>query len=235
MYLVLVRHGQTSSNASGALDTSRPGAPLNERGREQARRLAQRWEAEVAPSPSAIGVSPLTRTRQTAAPLCDRYQLTPMVRSGIREVRSGDLEMNASMADIGRYMGTLAPWAAGEWDIRMPGGESGTEVLARALPVVQEVLQSARAANGEDAVGVIVAHGALNRVIAASLAPEITVNLVMRYRLENTHTCVLELSHGHDLETVGGMLGAFRAHSWNERPVQAWDVTDETVVSLNNG
>lgn len=235
MYLVLVRHGQTSSNATGALDTGRPGAPLNERGREQAQLLAARWAAEVAAPPAAIAVSPLTRTRQTAAPLCERYGLKPMVRPGIREVRSGDLEMNASLADIGRYMGTLAPWASGEWAVRMPGGENGTEILTRALPVVQDVLLAARNAAGEDGVGVIVAHGALNRVIAANLSPDITVKLVMKYRLENTHTCVLELPHGHEVGSMEGLLGAFRAHSWNERPVDAWDVSDGVAMSLNNG
>lgn len=235
MYLVLVRHGQTSSNASGALDTGRPGAPLNRRGLEQAQHLATRWESQVAPAPSVVAISPLTRTRQTAAPLCERYGLTPLVRSGIREVRSGDLEMNASTSDIARYMGTLAPWAAGEWEVRMPGGESGREVLTRALPVVHEVLTVARQVAGEDGVGVIVAHGALNRVIAATLAPVITVDLVMKYRLENTHTAVLELPHGHNLEDMNDLVGAFYAHSWNERPVDEWDVSEGVTMSLNNG
>lgn len=235
MHLVLVRHGQTSSNASGALDTGRPGAPLNERGHDQAHRLAQRWEAEVAPAPHAVAVSPLTRTRQTAAPLCDRYGISPLVRPGIREIRSGDLEMNASVADIARYMGNLAPWARGEWEKRMPGGESGTEILTRALPVVREVLLAAHDVAGEDGVAVIVAHGALNRVIAATLAPQITVNLVMKYRLENTHTAVLELPSGSGIPSVKGLVGAFHAHSWNERPVDAWDVSDDLILSLNNG
>ncbi|WP_175954230.1 histidine phosphatase family protein [Schaalia sp. Marseille-Q2122] len=235
MRLVLVRHGQTSSNATGALDTGRPGAPLNGCGQEQAHSLARRWESEVAAPPSAIAVSPLTRTRQTAAPLCERYGITPMVRPGIREVRSGDLEMNASLSDIGRYMGTLAPWAGGDWDVRMPGGESGREILGRALPVVQEVLLHAFDVAGEHGVGVIVAHGALNRVIAATLAPEITVPLVMKYRLENTHTAVLDLPSSSALESLDAMLGGFEAQTWNERPVGEWDVSDGVVMSLNNG
>lgn len=235
MYLVLVRHGQTSSNVTGALDTGRPGAPLNDRGLQQAQRLAARWENEVAPAPTTVAVSPLTRTKQTAAPLCARYSLTPLVRPGIREVRSGDLEMNAGISDIARYMGTLAPWAQGEWGVRMPGGESGSEILTRALPVVHEVLSSVRRTAGEDGVGVIVAHGALNRVIAATLATDITVNLVMKYRLENTHTSVLELPHGHDLNDVSALIGAFHAKTWNERPLDAWDVSDDVTMSLNNG
>jgi len=37
MKLVLMRHGQTSANLTGALDTAEPGSPLNAEGERQAR------------------------------------------------------------------------------------------------------------------------------------------------------------------------------------------------------
>ena len=99
MKIVLVRHGQTPANRLGALDTVRPGLGLTEEGLAQARRLADRWESEVAPPPTVIALSGLYRTRLTAAPLAARYGLTPLVCPGIRELRSGDLEM---ASEIGR-------------------------------------------------------------------------------------------------------------------------------------
>ena len=44
MKLVLMRHGQTNANISGALDTAEPGAPLNPEGLRQARAALKTWE-----------------------------------------------------------------------------------------------------------------------------------------------------------------------------------------------
>ncbi len=133
MKIVLVRHGQTPANRLGALDTVRPGLGLTEEGLAQARRLSDRWESEVAPPPTVIAVSGLYRTRLTAAPLAARYGLTPLVCPGIRELRSGDLEMASDPASQMEYVRTTLSWCAGDVDNRMPGGESGREALARSL------------------------------------------------------------------------------------------------------
>ena len=74
----LVRHGQTAANRSGALDTGRPGSPLDVKGLAQAQALARRWESEVAALPRVVAVSPLRRTRQTAAPLLARCGVVPL-------------------------------------------------------------------------------------------------------------------------------------------------------------
>ena len=133
MKIVLVRHGQTPANRLGALDTVRPGLGLTEEGLAQARRLADRWEGEVAAPPTLIALSGLHRTRLTAAPLAARYGLTPLVCPGIRELRSGDLEMASDPASQMQYVRTTLSWCAGDLDNRMPGGESGREALARSL------------------------------------------------------------------------------------------------------
>ena len=44
MKLVLMRHGQTSANLTGALDTAEPGSPLNAEGERQARAAVKTWE-----------------------------------------------------------------------------------------------------------------------------------------------------------------------------------------------
>ena len=122
MKIVLVRHGQTPANRLGALDTVRPGLGLTPEGLLQAQRLADRWESEVAPPPTVIALSGLHRTRLTAAPLASAYGLTPQVHPGIRELRSGDLEMAADPASQSLYVRTTLSWCAGDLDNRMPGG-----------------------------------------------------------------------------------------------------------------
>lgn len=232
MRLVLVRHGQTSSNRSGALDTSRPGAALDATGMAQAEALAQRWEAEVGPAPRVVAVSPLLRTRQTAAPLLRRFGLTPLVRPGIREIRAGDLEMNADPGSVVRYLRTMSAWASGDLDVRMPGAEDGHLLLGRALPVVEEVrrrvlgggtpagpgvgdIDEGGPGNGEDTpgVGVVVAHGAIIRALTPNLADNVPAALVEAHPMGNTHTTVLEWRGDH-----------FHALTWNDRPVGEWDV-----------
>lgn len=217
MRLVLVRHGQTSSNRSGALDTSRPGASLDPAGVAQAQALARRWEDEVAPAPCVVAVSPLLRTRQTARPLLERYGLSPLVRPGVREIRAGDLEMNADPASVVRYLRTMSRWASGDLDVRMPGAEDGHLLLRRALPVVEEVrarvLHVSGAEEDGDATGVIVVHGAIIRALTPNLTDNVPAQLVEAHPMGNTHTTVLEWRGDH-----------FHALTWNDRPVGEWDV-----------
>ena len=223
MELVLVRHGETYANKARALDTSRPGLPLTPDGRKQAERLAQRWEQEVAGPPLVLAVSPLKRTRQTCAPLCAKYDLTPLIRPGIRELRSGDVEMNADPYSDSLYVEGTGHWAYAQCDFRMRGGESGSEALSRAFPVVAEVAQRVREID-EAGVGVIVAHGALLRLLAATLANNISGDLVMTYFMGNTGTVVCQWPHDLGTEDPAQFIGALHARTWNDRPVDEWEL-----------
>lgn len=231
MRLVLVRHGQTTSNISGALDTGRPGAPLSAKGLQQAHQLASTWE-DIAPRPTVIGVSPLLRTRQTAQPLLERYGLIPRVLPGLREVRAGNLEMSTALTDLAQYMKAMLPWIQGNWEPRMPGGESGYEILGRILPAIHTLVTEAHEKEGANATTVIVAHGAINRLIASALSPQIGANLVMMYRLDNCGTCVLETSTDFTPSTADELLHSFTAHSWNNKPMSEWDIPTEINVAV---
>ncbi|WP_331272599.1 histidine phosphatase family protein [Schaalia sp. ZJ405] len=223
MTLVLVRHGQTPANRLGALDTIRPGLPLTPKGQEQARALANRWEREIAAPPSAIALSGLTRTKMTAAPLAQRYGLTPLIRPGVREIRSGDIEMNRGIVSGEHYVEPIARWCRGELDVRMPGGETGREVLARAYPVILEVMEHARRVDPREGVGVVVAHGALLRLLASSLAHNISAEVVIRHFMENTKTVVLQWPVDRVFSHPDDLLGSLTALTWNDAPVEAWD------------
>jgi len=69
-HIVLVRHGQSVGNLTGDYGTNIHDN-LTKAGWGQARRLADRWEVGF----DRIVVSPLGRTRQTALPTLERFQV----------------------------------------------------------------------------------------------------------------------------------------------------------------
>ncbi|SEO58282.1 histidine phosphatase family protein [Aquisalimonas asiatica] len=87
--LYLVRHGR----AAGAWHESRdPG--LDAEGRGQAEAAAATLDT-LAGRPLALYTSPLQRARETAAPLAQRWGVTPVVESGVAEVPSPGLSLEA--------------------------------------------------------------------------------------------------------------------------------------------
>ena len=222
MKIVLVRHGQTPANRLGALDTVRPGLGLTPEGLLQAQRLADRWENEVAPPPTVIALSGLERTRLTAAPLASAYGLTPQVHPGIRELRSGDLEMAADPGSQSLYVRTTLSWCAGDLDNRMPGGESGREALARSLETVRHVGLAAREQAGDEAVAVFVIHGALTRLLATWLSTDRDEDRVSQPFLSNPGTATFAGAPGGSPAAADDLAQGLRALTWNDRPLDQW-------------
>lgn len=219
MRMVLVRHGRTPANVTGALDTGLPGLPLDEVGVAQARNLARRWNEQVGPWPRVVAVSPLLRTRMTAAPLIACAQPDVLIRYGIREISSGDIEMNADPFSVDRYHSTVASWVRGQLAQRMPGGENGHEVLMRALPVVAELLARTLHLGGETCA--VIAHGSLIRHLTAALAPHVGADLLLGVKMGNTGTTLIEV----DVDLIGRtpreLVGACRAVTWNGKDLDS--------------
>ncbi|SEQ12218.1 probable phosphoglycerate mutase [Streptomyces sp. yr375] len=184
MRLLLVRHGQTPTNVAALLDTGVPGPGLTELGVRQAAALPQALAGEDI---EVLYASDLVRTQLTAAPLAAARGLDVLVRDGLREISAGDLELLPGESEQGaRYMRTAFAWAAGDVGLRMPGGESGAEFLARYDAVVAEA-----AASGAGTVA-LVSHGAAIRTWSAARAGNIDVPFAAAHRLANTGTVVLE-------------------------------------------
>lgn len=183
MRLLLVRHGQTSSNVGHHLDTAEPGADLTELGRAQALAVPHALAHEQV---DAVYVSTLVRTQQTAQPLAQLLGLGPRVRAGIREIAAGDLEMRNDKESIEAYIDRVFDWES-NLDARIPGAESGREVLAR----FDEVVAEAEREVGAGSV-VFVSHGAMIRFWAALRADNIDLEYASDHPLENTAMVVLE-------------------------------------------
>ncbi len=204
MRLLLVRHGQTPTNVDYLLDTAVPGPGLTELGERQAAALPAALTGEDI---EAIYASTLVRTQLTAAPLAAARGLDVIVRAGIREVFAGDLEMLPGDTEAGHvYMRTVFAWAAGDTELRMPGGESGAEALARYDAVVAEA-----AGSGAGTVA-LVSHGAAIRMWTAARVANVDVAFAGAHPLDNTGVVVLEGS-----PRTGGRRCRGRARSWRRR------------------
>lgn len=183
MRLLLVRHGQTESNVRHLLDTEVPGPGLTELGQQQAAALPEALRGERI---DAVYASTQTRAELTAVPLATARELPIQVRPGLREVSAGDLEMRGDLPAIEQYLTIVFTWPEGDVDLRMPGGESGREVLDRFDGVVQEV------ADARHRAVVMVSHGAMIRVWTAARARNVDATFASAHGLSNTGLIVLE-------------------------------------------
>jgi probable phosphoglycerate mutase len=199
MRLILVRHGQTSSNVATLLDTAHPGADLTDLGREQAAALPDALDGTPI---DAIYASTLVRTQQTAEPLAAAHGLEVRVRAGLREISAGALEMLGDPDSLDSYLTTALAWGAGDLTPTIPGGEPGDAALERFDEVVAEV-----AASGAGTV-VVVSHGIMIRTWATARS-DITPDFAAGSRLANADVVVLD---GHP-------DSGWRALTWGGAPV----------------
>ena len=158
--LFLIRHGATSHSAedrfAGSTDIE-----LSDEGRDQARRLARRLADDRV---RAVYASPLRRTLETAAILAAPHGLEPATRDGLREISHGRWE-GLRRADVeDRYPDEYAAWEEDPYTFAPEGGECGLEVMARALPVIREIVLTHE---GENVI--VVSHKATLRLVISSL------------------------------------------------------------------
>jgi len=158
--LVLARHGQTAANAQHVLDSRPPGFPLNEKGWAQAEALGDRLRGDPV---TAVHASVAVRARQTAEPVAAAHDLEVQVVEGVHEVFCGELEGRSGRAALERFMAVYNAWWKGDFDARMPGGESAHDVRARFLPAIDRIL------DGASGDVVLVSHGPAIRLAAAAL------------------------------------------------------------------
>jgi probable phosphoglycerate mutase len=148
--LTLVRHGRTAANVErvwhGSIDT-----PLDELGREQARRLGAWLRAERADA-AAVYASPLRRARDTAAAIGAALGRSVVLEPDLAEFTLGAWE-GRSYRDLHR---TERMWQrmAEDPDFAPPGGESPRAVATRVEGALRRIAAAHRGARA-----VVVSHG----------------------------------------------------------------------------
>lgn len=152
--IYLIRHGQTDWNRAGKIQGMRD-IPLNEAGREQARRLAE----GMAGRPVArVFSSSLQRARETAQILADSQGIPLYLVKGLEEISYGDWE-GMSMEEIRqRFPNEFAAWWEDSVEGAPPKGESQMDVLIRSARAM-EAVKANMAEDSAEAVAVV-SHGA---------------------------------------------------------------------------
>jgi len=158
--LYLVRHGATQHSAEDRFAGSAP-VELSDEGRLQAEHLAQRLADDHL---RAIYCSSLSRTVETAQIIGRPHNLTPVAYDGLREINHGHWDGLARREVEARFPEEYAAWEADPFTFAPENGESGVSVLARALPVIREIIISHA---GENVL--VVSHKATLRILISSL------------------------------------------------------------------
>jgi len=148
--LILVRHGQTDWNAEsrwqGQVDV-----PLNSRGLEQARQLA---EGLAGAGIQVIYASDLQRARQTVEPLSRLTGLPVLIDPRLREINVGEWQGLLVDEIAARYSELFRRRQVDPSAFTPPGGETIEQVQRRAYQVLDEILE-----RHPDETVAIVAHG----------------------------------------------------------------------------
>ncbi|HEV8632108.1 MAG TPA: histidine phosphatase family protein [Thermoanaerobaculia bacterium] len=134
--LYLVRHGATQLTAEDRFSGA-GGVELSDEGCWQARQLSARLAGEGI---CAVFCSPLSRTVETARILAQPWGLAPLPREGLREISHGHWEGLTRREVEERFPDEYAAWDADPFTFAPQGGESGVAVLARALPVLRDIV-----------------------------------------------------------------------------------------------
>jgi len=157
--LLLTRHGETDWNRTDRWQGS-TGPPLNDRGRQQAERLASSLHAV-----DAIYSSDTTRARETASIVASHLGLSVVEDTRLREVNFGEWEGLTRAQIVERYPGALDRWSSGEGGDAPPGGEADTVMAARVLEALRVIADA-----HEGQCVVVVTSGGPIRAVQAHIA-----------------------------------------------------------------
>lgn len=158
--VLLVRHGATQLTAEDKF-AGDVGVDLSDEGRFQAQKLAARLADERI---AALYASPLSRTLETARIVAAPHGLPIVERSDLREISHGRWEGLTRREVELRFPNEYAAWETDPFTFAPEGGESGVSVLARALPVIREIVL----AHANQTV-LVVSHKATIRLLLSSL------------------------------------------------------------------
>jgi broad specificity phosphatase PhoE len=202
--VLLIRHGRTEWNATGRWQ-GHTDIPLNERGRQQARALAQRlanWPVE------AIYTSDLLRAKETAEIIARPHNLTPIKNANLRERYGGFFQGLAGDEIRTKYREEWEKLIQGD---EIEGVESNTAVQERIWQAFENI-----ASNHRGQTVALVSHGAaLGLLIAKVLgfAPGQRPRFTMR---QNTGLSIVEMDDSGHLVTLlndGSHLDYFMSSS----------------------
>ena len=171
MRILLIRHGRQNSALCNV------DVPLAEEGRRQAELLGERLKHEHV---DAVWSSDLIRAVETADIINNYLNVPREIRSDLKEISFGDMEglSDAEIADI--FEEFLRLRAKMEKDMPYPGGESASDVVKRAVPVIKEICES-----DYETVAVVTHGGVIRSLVAHYLGMDLAKVPLLASHLEN--------------------------------------------------
>ncbi|MDY6761432.1 MAG: histidine phosphatase family protein [Candidatus Nanohaloarchaea archaeon] len=176
--VLLARHGETDHNRDSILQ-GQTDVSLNETGKEQARRLADRVADEDV---TAVYSSDLERARVTAEIVAVEHGMEPEPLEELRERKYGELagEPRDVRRDEIAHPDDLD-------HLKLEGGEDINDVRGRIRPVLDDIRKNH---SGETVV--LVGHGWTNRAI---LTAAMGAESGYAHRIRQSNACLNELEY----------------------------------------
>jgi probable phosphoglycerate mutase len=170
--IYLIRHGRQNSTLCNV------DVELSSEGQRQAELLRDRLKNyEI----DALYSSNLIRAKQTAEILNQALRLPHEIREGICEISFGLLEGRSDEYIDEHFRDFKEEQKKLSEDIPYPGGENGTEVYERSMPVLQEIIHS-----GKKNIVVVTHGGVIRALLAALIGRNQARRFLFAVSLENT-------------------------------------------------
>ena len=160
--IFLMRHAETS--IPGVFHGAESDIGLSDRGMEQAKAAARFFQTI---KPTKLISSGMLRARTTALEIASTCNLEIEVIIDLHERKVGTLSGTVNNLPDGPWRQTLSRWLKGETAFAPEGAESLDQMLARILPIWNEITLRNQ---GEKVV--IVAHGAVLKVLLLTILKE---------------------------------------------------------------
>lgn len=187
--LYLVRHGVTLWNKEMRFQ-GHTDIPLDEEGREQARRIAARLTRLSSP-PLAVWSSDLTRARETAEQIAAPHGVTVHITPLLRETSLGEWEgLTRQDIEARGEADLLAGYVRDSHLNRPPGGETLEAAWERMMQAVKLLREQ-----HPEGSAVIVGHGGSLRALLCD-ALDAPITSMRRLWLANTSLSIIEEHDG---------------------------------------
>ena len=211
--LYLCRHGQTEFNRWHKVQGARIDPPINENGREQAKRLGLAVSKLITNRdtfPHCAVHSTLCRARETAevvtatalSHLKDDSPIKVYGLPSLKEVDFGSLEGMTDSDNTFRMAmtKTYANWSIGNIDSRTgDGGESGREVLQRAVKSLDELAKLAVSSSSSSILAV--SHSTYLRILLSMVSDKPLAESAL-WKIENGSVNIVDVNVEHKRQMI---------------------------------
>jgi broad specificity phosphatase PhoE len=183
------RHGESEANLLREFSNRGLRHGLTERGREQARALADKLRG--API-ERIYSSPLLRALESAEVVAERLGAPVEVTPALREWDVGVLEGRCDDAAWAEYWALRRAWAAGAHDRKIDDGESLVDIERRFASFMEQMV----AAHPRDAEVLLVAHGGLYAAALPRVLANVDAAFAEAHPLDHASLVEIEPANG---------------------------------------